>query len=476
MSKNICKRLVTLLLPLFLISVLVFEPSSRAQRSGCPGNLLQNGDFATGVVGSGDFPPNIVPNWSLAFETPQVVAAMGCGTPGFIKMWGNKVVGEGIKQTVNIQAGHTYRLSACVRVDTSNPMLPKYVRFNVRASNGAINYTDTAPVAPTIGIIGDPTNTPSVPAPGITATTWTPITLASWTAPSNFNTITINPENDNTADDGNTVSWGWIDNVCLQDVPPPCTPPPTPVINGPNNLYAGQTATYSVSGLSLGVSYSWTVTGGTISGPATGTSVNVVWNGTGGTITVTATNKGGCSSIAKLPVSSDLFLCESCNDFQAKTDLTSFSHAGGGVYNVTPALSVNLSNVIRVTANVISSTATYAPLVCGTVGPVNSSVVSAANVSASGGVTLAAMVPLAGGHEVIWHGPPISVNGLSFPMKIKFPPPPTGKCTDALTFCIKYTFTTRDCRTCEVIRCYGPFKRNGSIKTAEEISNVNLTP
>lgn len=530
MFRNIkaCKRLVVLLLPLFLIAVLVFESSSRAQRSGCPGNLLQNGDFATGVVvvGGGNFPPSTVPNWSKAFGTPQIVASMGCGNLNFVKMWGNKTVGEGIKQTVNLQAGHIYKLSACVRVDTSNPILPKYVRFNVRASNGPLpSYTAAAPV---IGLTGN-----------ITATTWTPITLATnWIAPPNVNTITINPENDNTANDGNTVSWGWIDNVCLQEVFPACfnadtvcqgqpttftscatnatswnwnfgdnttsnqqnpthiysgpgtfnvthcvngttciTNPvtvkaaPAPAITGPNNLYAGQTATYSVS-LGTGFSYSWTVSGGTINGPTTGASVDVIWTGSsGGSVAVTVTNKDGCSSTVRMPVGSDLFQCESCKDLQTKTDLATFSHAGGGVYNVTPTLSVNLQNVVRVTANVISSTATYSPLVCGTAGPVNSSVVSASNVG-----NLIASVPLAGGHEVIWHGPPTSVNGVSFPMKLKFPPPPTGKCRDALTFCIKYTFTTKDCKTCEVIRCYGPFKRGGPIKTEEEISNITLTP
>ena len=381
MFRNVkaCKRLVALLLPLFLISVLVFEPSSRAQRSGCPGNLLLNGDFATGVVavGSGNFPPSTVPNWASAFGTPQILTSMGCGNSGFVKMWGNKTVGEGIKQTVNIQAGHTYKLSACVRVDTSNPVLPNYVRFNVRAwpPGGAITYTGAAPV---IGLTGN-----------ITATTWTPVTLPNWTAPANLDTITINPENDNTANDGNTVSWGWIDNVCLQEVPP----------------------------------------------------------------------------------GSELFQCESCKDLQTKTDLASFSHVGGGVYNVTPVLSVNQANIIRVTANVISSSLTYSPSVCGTAGPVNSYVVSASN---AGGLLWS--VPVPNGHEVIWHGSPTNLSGVSFPMQIKFPPPPTNfKCRDALSFCVKYTFTTRDCRTCEVIRCYGPIKRGGPIKS-EDISNINLIP
>ena len=531
MFRNIkaCKRLIALLLPLFLIlGYLAFQTSSSAQ-TGCPGNLLQNGDFATGVVavGNGNFPPSTVPNWSPAFGSPQIVASMGCGTSNFVKMWGNKVVGEGIKQTLNIQAGHTYKLSACVRVDTTNPILPKYVRFNVRASNGPLStYTAAAPV---IGLTGN-----------ITATTWTPVTLANWTAPAtpaNLDTITINPENDNTANDGNTVSWGWIDNVCLQEVFPVCftantvcqgqptsftscatnaaswswnfgdgtssnqqnpthtystagtynvthclngsicvtnqvtvkPTPPTPVITGPNNVYAGQNANYSIT--TTGVSYSWTVSGGTINGSATGNSVNVTWTGSGGSIAVTVTNKSGCSSTARMPVGSDLFQCDSCKDFQAKADLTTFSHISGGVYNVTPTLSgVNLINIIRVTANVISSSVTYSPSTCGTSGPANSYVVNAFNAG-----NLVA-VPYIGGHEVIWHGFEPTVSGLSFPMQIKFPPPPSGLCRDALTFCIKYTFTTKECRTCEVIVCYGPFKRGGPIKGEDEIKITTPTP
>jgi hypothetical protein len=217
------------LLPLFVLTlavafVLALQPS-RAQEDCCRGNLLKNGSFsAFTIAASSNFPPSTVNAWLPAFATPQIVSSPlwpGCdGKPGFISMWGNKLVGEGIRQTnVAIQAGHTYRVSACVKVDVTNNALPKYVRLNVRASNGPLSsYTATGPTAPTIGIIGDPSNTPSIAAPGITSTAWLSVTLANWTAPPGvFNTITINPENDNTGD-GNTVSWAHVDNVCIQEV------------------------------------------------------------------------------------------------------------------------------------------------------------------------------------------------------------------------------------------------------------------
>jgi hypothetical protein len=45
-------------------------------------------------------------------------------------------------------------------------------------------------------------------------------TLPIWTAPSNYSVININPENEFAVNDGNKVSWGRIDNVCITDVTP----------------------------------------------------------------------------------------------------------------------------------------------------------------------------------------------------------------------------------------------------------------
>jgi hypothetical protein len=227
-------------------------------------NLFQNGDLSAGinVVGGGSFPPSTVANWAQAFGTPQISAGPGCGgNPGFVSMWGNKVVGEAMQQTLStpIQAGHTYRLSACVRWPNNNSTLPPYVRFNVRASNGPLaSYTTPATQ---IGIIGDPSNTPSIPAPGITSTQWTYVTLANWTAPSSFNTITINPENNSTVNDGNKVSWGHIDNLCLQDIKNLC-----PALDPDftlNATLAGNSPTFTLNATSAplpaGVGFAWTV-------------------------------------------------------------------------------------------------------------------------------------------------------------------------------------------------------------------------
>jgi hypothetical protein len=461
-------------------------------------------------------------------------------------MWGNKAVGEGIKQTgLSIQQGHTYKLSACVRwrYQPTNPTLPNYVRFNVRASGPPVVYAGPTPPGSQIGVIGDASNSPAISPPGITSTTWTNISLANWTANANYNTITINPENDNLGG-GTTVSWGDIDNICLTEIPPDFTAtkscegqptvftantpgatswswsfgsagatsnqqnpsftyptagaysvtlcvngstacvtkpvtvspgPPPPVITGPASYCGMLTATYSVPAAG-GVLYAWTVTNGTINGSASGNSVNVTWNSTGtGTITVTVTNKGKCSSTATMKVEGcELWMGECCHGIQFKTDLNSLVYYGNSVYTFTPNLTVaGMSNIIRVTADIISSNLTYSSASCGTNGPVTSYVVGAPSV-----LGLTPSILGVYGHEVIWHGNSVpSINNVSFPMQIHFPPPPTNPhCRDYLTFCVKYTFTDRNCRTCEVIRCYGPFPRGGPIKDAEELKEIKEVP
>ncbi len=74
-------------------------------------------------------------------------------------------------------------------------------------------------------------------------------------------------------------------------------PQPVPVINGPLIVCTTTVTSYSVSSPLPGNTYAWTVMGGSISGPATGSTVNVLWNSSGtATISVTETNNLGCDS------------------------------------------------------------------------------------------------------------------------------------------------------------------------------------
>jgi len=273
------------------------------------------------------------------------------------------------------------------------------------------------------------------------------------------NSILIDDDNDITSQDKTQI--GDVEIPC-----PRCEPPPKPQISGPDSTCApGQ---YCVK-MAAGVTYTWNVTGGVIQGPSNGGCITVNWGANPGkSITVTTTNAAGCTSTTTLNLKDCdiLHQGECCLEFQSKADLKSLIYQGNGVYNFTANLSASSSPIVRVTANIVSSSLTYSAPSCGTAGPVNAYVLSAGNVP---GFT--ASVPVANGHEVIWYGNGANVGGQDFPIQIKFPPPPGNPhCKDYLTFCVKYTFTDRNCHTCEVIRCYGPFPRSGGI----DIKNVDM--
>ena len=354
MSRSLrTNRLSSLGMSLALLASLLLAlgalPLTRAQRKVGPAvallppascNLIKNGDFSNGVivVGNGNFPPSTVPNWVSAFQTPQVTSAPGCGgNAGFIRMWGNKGVGEAIAQTnVPIQQNHTYKLSACVKWSNNNSALPPYVRFNVRASNGPLATYTTVTAGAQIGIMGDPSNTPSIPPPGIVSPQWTLVTLANWTANQSYNTITINPENNNTASNGTLVSWGDIDNICLQDLKKPC-PALDPDFALTATLPSGNASSFQVTAnvataLPANAGFAWiveeidlvtgNVTGTPMVNPSAwwSTPMTNVFSGytfvTGHKYRITRGVWGPCNDWT--PISKTVFLCNNCRKADIK--------------------------------------------------------------------------------------------------------------------------------------------------------------
>lgn len=180
-----------------------------AAAQGCLNNMVTNGDFSSGLV-PGSMPAGSVSNWSLITNSPQVVTD-GCQAPGSLQMWGNRVVGESVKHQLTgpgFRAGTTYRVTVCYRWLDNNPILPQYVRFRLAASaaNPAVY-----PASAAYSVIGTTPNTSS--------TAWTSYTFPLWTAPANMSWLTINPENDSVVNHGDFVSWGLIDDVCIEEVP-----------------------------------------------------------------------------------------------------------------------------------------------------------------------------------------------------------------------------------------------------------------
>lgn len=516
-KSNVSKKLITLFL--IFLSVAFFnpiEPSSAQvviQTPDCRGSILTNGNFTQGLVGGQLNSSGAVSNWTATYGSPDVGVGMGCHDAGYIGMWGNQtpgntpIIGEAVTQTLSLGAGKVYIGSICFRVATTSNQQSGMVRLRA---------TSTQPTF--WGTLGTVYLSPLVPA----STNWNPDYTFAFTG-TGTNYLTINVESNLSGNDGAKTTYGHVDNVCIRklviNANTACLGQPTnftatlgatsydwdfgdgsphgtqqnpahtynqpgtytvklcvngttncitktvtvtpgpaaPVITGPAS--ACGPAIYSVQALP-GFTYAWTISNGTINGSSTGNSVNVIWNSTGvGTITVVASTHGCTSEPATLTVHTcNINAGDCCLQFQTKTDLSIFTYAGNGVYNVTPNLSTSLPGVIQVTADIISASVTYSPAICGPSGPVNAYVVGASNVISP---PFTASVTVSNGDEVIWKGSPANVGGVNFPMQIKFPPPPTGQCQDLLTFCIKYTFTDNKCKTCSVIRCYGPFKRGG---------------
>src|SRR5439155_2518896 len=103
-------------------------------------------------------------------------------------------------------------------------------------------------------------------------------------------TITITENNTATCD--STVTF----NVLV-------APQPAPSITGVSAVCTGTSTTYAVSPVTSGNTYAWTVSGGSIIGSSSGTSITVQWSTAGSaTISVHESNSAGCNATATINV------------------------------------------------------------------------------------------------------------------------------------------------------------------------------
>ncbi|GIV55551.1 MAG: hypothetical protein KatS3mg040_0319 [Candidatus Kapaibacterium sp.] len=126
------------------------------------------------------------------------------------------------------------------------------------------------------------------------------------------------------------------------------TSTPQPNITGTTPVCQNATATYSDANAASqppATTYSWSVTGGTITGAATGSSVTVLWNSAGSqTVTLVATNNTNSAN------------CSKTATFNVVVD------AAPTVYNVgttTPTACSNVSNNVTITLSGSQSGVTY---------------------------------------------------------------------------------------------------------------------
>lgn len=127
------------------------------------------------------------------------------------------------------------------------------------------------------------------------------------------------------------------------------------------------------------------------------------------------------------------------------------------VFDSTNSVTVNANflslqpNVREVKVTLLSAWESFAPGACKTSGPID-----AYFTNAHSNTAFAGFLPQVFGNEAVWNslnpaGAP--ANGV-FKYRLNLPTAATYPCTGQLSFCVKYTITTADCRSCEIIRCY----------------------
>jgi hypothetical protein len=235
-------------------------------------------------------------------------------------------------------------------------------------------------------------------------------------------------------------------------------PKPTPpVINGPVTA-CNAPATYCVNPVDPNVvAYNWTVSPpSTIVGSSTGACVQVNWSppGAGGWVGVKATNKHGCSSSSRVEVKSctgSLAECCQCNELSVKNEKLSGS-------TFTAAVTATPMPITRVAVDLISTSVVPFGPGCGTAGSRDSLILAAG--SSLGALSVSQPVPFS--RDIVFSTTaPAPLVSAPLTLNLQLPGiSGTFWCGDFLSFCLKYSFTGRDCKTCELIECYGPYKRS----------------
>jgi len=171
-------------------------------------NNIANGHFLGQATGN--LTPSSLP-WYAAYLTPQIGTGDSCETPRVGQMWGNSVVGEVMGQTMPglFKNGWTYRISFCAKFININNLPPNLQHgwFNLEAENGP--YTGNGA---TIG------QSPILNQHDV----WSHVCLPDWKPTADYNSLFINFQNSSTTNHGDSVSWGRIDDICIQVVDSGC--------------------------------------------------------------------------------------------------------------------------------------------------------------------------------------------------------------------------------------------------------------
>lgn len=199
--------LMTSVLLSFFLSNEKSEYTDQFFESTCKENLLKNGDFQKGI--NGKIQGDNVPFWQ-PIKTPIYSLKQGSGNPGFISMWGNKVVGQGIYQILKkpLEKGKVYQLSFSFQARQVKER-PDYAQIKVRASSKPIAKPNAC-------------NNSNCEVIGLSRKInvkegWVNITM-TLEANNHFDHLIFTPENEFALNDGEKTSAVWLDNVCLKEV------------------------------------------------------------------------------------------------------------------------------------------------------------------------------------------------------------------------------------------------------------------
>lgn len=254
------------------------------------------------------------------------------------------------------------------------------------------------------------------------------------------------------------INGGTAAPLCATKTVTVTPAPAPPVINGPITA-CNAPATYCASPVDTSVtSYAWSASGGTIAGSTTGSCAQVTWTNPqqGGIVTVTARNAQGCATSTRLPIgpcSGPPPECCRCNELSVKDEKLSGS-------TFTAQVTASTVPVTRVAVDLLSTSVAPFGHGCGTAGPRESHILS----GSLGGMPGVPPVTPASREMQFGFPTPAPLNAASLNLGLQLPPRPAQWwCSDSLSFCLKYAFTGRDCTTCELIECYGPYRRGGIV-------------
>ena len=176
----------------------------------CPGTLIANGSFTTGLVAGPMQSGGAVTSWSRLTGDPNVIGNSGCTTNGCMQLSGNQTTGDSIRQAATgFLPRHVYRIKFCHRFVSNSSSPQTSVRFRISAttSDSPTDYPSSSSSYTLVCL-----------TPATSSTTWTEYQY-NWTPTAAVANLAINAESDLTGTTAATMAWGEIDDLCIVELP-----------------------------------------------------------------------------------------------------------------------------------------------------------------------------------------------------------------------------------------------------------------